>query len=56
MSSVVRDYLVKETGGKKLIEVLYPMPDEAWKCARNAPTCDLGLLLVEIFGRWPSNG
>lgn len=37
-----------------VVEVLYPGPAEAYMAAQNPPTCELGGVLVEIFGRWPS--
>ncbi len=56
MKTLIQDYLVKATNGTTQIDVLYPMIGDAWKNARNPPTCELGVVLVEIFGRWPSTG
>lgn len=52
----MRTYLLEKTGGTERIEVLFPrvIPRE---CV-NPPTCELGQILVDIFGasRWPRMG
>ncbi len=52
----MREYLVEKTKGQVKVEVLFPrrIPKE---CV-NPPSCELGLILVDIFGahRWPSMG
>lgn len=47
----LRDYLLERTKGKERIEVLYShrIPRE---CV-NPPTCELGQILVDIFGVYP---
>lgn len=49
-----QDYLVQKTGGRSIIEVLFPMPGDAWKTASLPPTCVLGVVIFQIFGKWPS--
>ncbi len=48
-----QDYLVEKTGGRQMIVVIAPLSD-AWKTAQLPPTCSLGHVLLEVFGRWPS--
>ena len=46
-----RDFLVRETGGRVVIEVLYPQAGVAVPCVRCED--ELGQMLCEIFGIWP---
>ena len=50
----MRKYLLEKTKGREKIEVLYPkkMP----RICVNPPTCELGQVLVDIFGAWPRMG
>ena len=48
----LQDFLVRETGGRVVIEVLYPQAEVAVPCVRCED--ELGQMLVEIFGIWPS--
>jgi hypothetical protein len=47
----IQKYLVKETGGRVRIDVLNPRVTATVPV--NPPDCELGKVLVEIFGRWP---
>lgn len=47
-----RDFLVRETGGRSVIEVLYPQAAVAVPCVRCED--EIGRMLCEIFGIWPS--
>ncbi len=49
-----QDYLVAKTGGRSRIDVLFPMKGDAWKTAQLPPTCVLGIVIFQVFGRWPS--
>lgn len=50
----MRSYLLEKTGGREKVEVLFPkrIPRECM----NPPTCELGQVLVEIFGAYPRPG
>ena len=48
----LQEFLVRETGGRVVIEVLYPQAAVAVPCVRCED--ELGQMLVEIFGIWPS--
>ena len=48
----LQEFLVRETGGRVVIEVLYPQAAVAVPCVRCED--ELGQMLEEIFGIWPS--
>lgn len=48
---MISDYLVKQTGGRYPITVLYMSGKDP---AAISPASELGLMLVEVFGAWPS--
>lgn len=49
----LQEFLVRETGGRVVIEVLYPQAAVAAPCVRCED--EIGRMLVEIFGIWPSD-
>ena len=48
----LQEFLVRETGGRVVIEVLYPQAAVAAPCVRCED--EIGQMLCEIFGIWPS--
>ena len=48
----LQEFLVRETGGRVVIEVLYPIRPAPMPCLRCED--EIGQMLVEIFGIWPS--
>ena len=53
----VRDYLIEKTGGKQMIEVLYPNPARTvFPAPTLSPDCEIGRVLVDIFGAYPRPG
>ena len=48
----LQEFLVRETGGRVVTEVLYPQAAVAVSCVRCGD--EIGQMLVEIFGIWPS--
>ena len=51
-NETLEEFLVRETGGRVVIEVLYPQAVVAVPCVRCED--ELGQMLCEIFGIWPS--
>jgi hypothetical protein len=47
----LQEFLVRETGGRVVIEVLYPQAGVKVPCLRCED--ELGQMIAEIFGRWP---
>ena len=47
----LREFLVRETGGRVVIEVLYPQAAVTAPCVRRED--EIGQMLEEIFGIWP---
>lgn len=50
-TETLEQFLVRETGGRSVIEVLYPQRGVEVPCLRCAS--EIGQVLIEIFGRWP---
>ena len=49
----LQEFLVRETGGRVVIEVLYPIRPAPTPCLRCED--ELGQMLEEIFWIWPSD-
>ena len=47
----LQDFLVRETGGRVVIEVLYPQAEVPVPCLRCES--ELGEMIYEISGQWP---
>lgn len=49
---MIQHYLIEQTGGGYPIAVLYMNGENP---AAISPASDFGLMLVEVFGAWPSS-